>query len=85
VGFFEFLFKTAAINVGAHGCYDRRNLEPRTACLGCLHARSQKALVDPESECEQSKGQLEIDQSITHDNYYRCAIRSAIFYGGVAS
>jgi hypothetical protein len=34
---------------------------------------------NPESECEKCKGQLDIDINITGDNYYRCAIKSAIF------
>jgi len=61
------------------GACDRRNMEQRTACLGCLHAASRKAPFDPAGECELCKGQLEIDQNISSDNYYRCAIRSAIF------
>ncbi len=69
----------AAIKCGAHGCMDRRNMEPRTACLGCLHASSQMAPFDPESECGECKGQLDIDQSITNYNHYRCVIKSAIF------
>ncbi len=61
------------------GVCDRRNMKPRTVCLGCLHADSRKVPFDTEGECEQCKGQLDIDKSITNDNYYRCAIGSAIF------
>ena len=61
------------------GVCDRKNMEPRTLCMGCSHADNQKAPFDPTGECEQCKGDLIVDQSITSDNYNRCAIRSAIF------
>jgi hypothetical protein len=51
-------------------------MEPRKACLGCLHASSQKAPLD---ECGECKGQLENDLKIICDIYYKCSIGSAIF------
>ena len=61
------------------GVCDRSNMEPHTACLGCLHADSRKAPFDPESEYEECKGQQEIDLKISFDIYYKCSIMSAIF------
>jgi hypothetical protein len=61
------------------GVCDRKKMEPHTACLGWLYASSRKAPFDPESECEQCKGQLVVDQSTRFDMRYTCAINSAIF------
>ena len=61
------------------GVCDRKNMEPRTACLGCLHADSRKAPFDPEGECELCKGQLVVNQNTLFDMRYMCAINSAIF------
>ena len=77
--FLSFFMKRRQLILARMGVCDRMNMEPCTVCLGCLHADSRKAPFDPEGECEQCKGQLDIDQSIINDNYYRCAIRSAIF------
>ncbi len=56
-------------------CRNMAAREPRTMCLGCLHADIQKAPFD----AEKWKGDLEPDQSIMPDDYYKCALRHAIF------
>jgi len=53
--------------------------EPGTAYLGCMHADNRKAPFDAEGACKKCKGDWEPDQSIMPDNYYKCAIRHAIF------
>ncbi len=60
----------------------RRNMaakEPRTACLKCMHAVNRKAPFDSEGVGVKCKGDREPNQSIMSDNYYKCAIKNAIF------
>ncbi len=44
-----------------------------------MHKQNKMAPCDPEGECSKYKEKLVINESITLDTYYKCAIRNAIF------
>ncbi len=64
--------------------FSRYSMEHRTTCLGCLDAANSKAPFDKEGECDRCEKDFTPHTSIIDDEYFKCAIRSALFRDYVA-
>ena len=53
--------------------------EERTDCVSCLLDQNRAAPFDADSECGCCGGDLEPQTNVIEDEYFKCAIRSAIF------
>ncbi len=62
--FFIFFIKRRQLTAAHMGVCDHRNMDPRTACLRCLHAGSLKAPFDPERTCDRCKRHLGVSRKI---------------------
>ncbi len=64
--------------------FRRYSMEHRTTCLGCLDAANSKAPFDKEGECDRCEKDVTPHTSIIDNEYFKCAIRSALFRDYVA-
>ena len=66
--------------MGVNGCRAMAAGQDRTACLACMHKQARDATFEPDGECKVCGNKdLEPNATLTTDEYYKTAIRYAIF------